>query len=183
MNYTRYYLSNGQLLSELVEYEPPDTLAEQAGGDAYAKDIRGIARAVWQGLAVDAYSIMWDTVGIGITTAWAQGAASCGISESELTLEEKIRRDVMITEQRGYIMGFLDWVYQHRRDGPDKVLWRVVVARTALWGNAWNRAYNEAMARACSDQKLRWVLHGRKVTKESCEDCLRLNGRIYRASI
>jgi len=138
---------------------------------------------MWQGLPIDGYTLMWDVVGIGITAAWRQGAASCGIAEDELSLEERIRRDMLINAQRGYIMGFVEWVYQHRRDGPDKLKLEQILARAALWGNAWNKAYNESKARACADQKMRWVLHGRRVTKESCPDCLRLNGRIYRASV
>jgi len=182
VNYTSYYLdADGVLLAELVEYEPPDdALAELAGGAAsYAKDIRGVARAVWQGLPIDGYSLMWDTVGLGITDAWLQGAASCGIAADELTLEERVRRDVMINEQRGYIMGFLDWVYTHRRDGPDKLLLRIVLARAALWGNRWAQAYHAAKIQACSDQKLMWVLGP---TKDHCVDCSRLNGKVKRAS-
>ena len=183
MIYTRYWNEGTAIISESVEYEPPAILAEQAGAEAYAKDIRGIARAVWQDLPIYAYATMWDTVGLGIGAAWRDGAATCGISENELSLEEKTRRDEIVMEQRSYVPGFLDWVYAHRRDGPDKLLWRDILPRTVLWANAWDRTYNEAMVRACSDQKIRWVLHGERVTKEPCRDCLRLDGRIYRSSI
>jgi hypothetical protein len=202
VTFNRYWLdADGHLLSEQATLEPIryyyaddgalvcecgslGTLAEVAGGgDSYARDIRGIARAVWQGLPLDAYSLMWDTVGLGLTDAWRQGAESCGISEDELTLEERLQRDMLINDQRGYIMGFLDWVREHRRDGPAKLPLATIIARANTWGNAWNRAYNEAAARACGDQKLRWVRHGRRVTKVSCEDCINLDGRIYRASV
>lgn len=185
IKFTRYTIDdNGTILTEFVEYEPTDTLlSEQSGADAYAKDIRGIARAVWQGLPVDGYSLMWDTVGLGIEAAWREGAASCGIAEDELTIDEQLRRDMLINEQRGHIMGFLDWVYSSRRDGPAPLKWASIRQRAGMWGNAWNKAYNEAKARACADQKLMWKLHGRRLTKESCEDCLSLNGRIYRASV
>jgi hypothetical protein len=181
MQLTRYHLdADGQLASELAEYQPDDTLAEQAGAASYTKDIRGIARAVWQGLDIDAYSIMWDTVGLGIEKAWYQGAKSCGISEDELTLEEKLRRDTMITDQRNYIMGFLDWVHEHRRDGPEKLPFARIVSRANMWGHGWHSAYNEAMSRACANQKLRWVLGP---TKVHCNDCATYADRIYRASI
>ena len=184
MEFTRYTLSDdGHIVSELAEYQPDDTLAEQRRAESYAKDIRGIARAVWQSLPIDAYPMMWDVVGLGISTAWQQGAASCGISEDELTLDERIRRDIIINEQRNYIIGFIDWVYEHRRDGPSKAPLASILARAALWGNAWTRTYSEAKARACADLKLRWRLHGRRVTKESCVDCLKMDGRVYRASI
>ena len=183
MNYTHYWNDGAAILSESVEYEAPAILAEQAGAEAYAKDIRGAALQAWLGLALDASTIMWDTVGLGIAAAWRDGAATCGISEDELSHEEKMRRDEIIREQRNYIPDFLNWVYAHRRDGPDKLLWRDILPRTVLWANAWDRTYNEAMVRACSDQKIRWVLHGERVTKEPCRDCLRLDGRIYRSSI
>lgn len=180
MNYTRYSLSpKGHILSETVEYEPPDTLTEIAGGaDSYAKDIRGIARAVWRSFPLDGYAIMWDTVGLGIADAWRQGAVSCGVAEDELTLEEKVRRDVMINEQRGYILGFLDWVYAHRRDGPDKLLLRVILARAALWGNRWSQAYQTSMTMACANQKTMWALG----PTEHCDSCLKLSGKVKRNS-
>jgi len=181
VNYTRYQIDDKgtAILSESVEYEPPAILAEQAGAAAYAKDIRGIARAVWQNLPIYAYATMWDVVGLGITAAWRQGAATCGISEDELSLEEKTRRDEIITEQRSYVPGFLDWVYAHRRDGPDKLLWRQILPRTVLWANAWNKAQNISMTMACGNQKLMWVLGP---TKEHCHDCSRLDGKVKRAS-
>ena len=178
--FTRYYLTeSGELLSESVEYEPDDTLlSEQAGADTYAKDIRGIARVVWQGLPLDGYSLMWDTVGLGITAAWAQGAASCGIAEEDLTLDERIRRDMLVNEQRGHIMGFLDWVYAHRRDGPDKLKQSVILARAAIWGNRWSQAYQVSMTMACANQKTMWMLG----PTEHCDSCLKLNGKAKRNS-
>jgi len=180
VQFPRYTLSDdGHILSELVEYEPDDTLAEQRRAESYAKDIRGIARAVWQSLPIDAYPMMWDVVGLGISTAWQQGAASCGISEDELTLDERIRRDIIINEQRNYIIGFIDWVYEHRRDGPSKAPLASILARAALWGNRWAQTYHEAMTMACADLKLAWRLGP---TKDHCSSCLKLNGKVKRAS-
>lgn len=171
---------------ELVEYAPTDTeLAEAetlSGADTYAKEIRGIARLVWRGEQIDAFGIMWELVGSGIIDAWNAGAATCGIAAGELTADERLRRDSLVVEQRNRVFGFLDWVHVHRRDGEMPFPWATIQSRAATWGNAANRAYNEGQARACADQKLKWVLNLRRVTKETCADCDKLNGRIYRAS-
>jgi len=184
--FNRYWLADdGALLSETVRLVDLDLAEVDAGASAteYTKAIRGIARVVWQGKEIDAYSLMWSTVGDGMVNAWARGAASCGIADAELTVEERVRRDMLVIEQRNYIFGFLEWVHVHRRDGENKLLWGAIQPRINTWGNAWNKAYNEARARACGDQKLQWVRHKRRVTKKSCPDCLKLDGRIYRASI
>jgi hypothetical protein len=178
---------SGLIFSEVVEYAPTDVeLAEAStlpGAATYTKLIRGIARQVWRGARIDAFGLMWQTVGDGLTAAWALGAASCGIASAELTVDERIRRDMIIIEQRNYIFGFLEWVNIHRRDGENKLPWASINSRTNTWGNAWNKAYNEGKARACANQKLKWVLHGRRITKVSCVDCKKQNGRIYRASV
>lgn len=186
---TRWWVDDktGLVLSEAVAYAPTDTeLAEASvlpGASNYTKTIRGIARFVWQGQQVDAFPLMWDAVGTSISRAWAQGAASCGIASDELSLDELIRREMIIQEQRDHILGFLTWVHTHRRDGENKKLWRAIQPRINTWGNAWNKAFNEGKARACANQKLKWLLHGRRVTKVPCVDCKNLNGRIYRASV
>jgi len=183
LEFTRYTLSDdGHILSELAEYEPDDTLAEQRRAESYAKDIRGIARAVWQSLPIDAYPMMWDVVALGISTAWQQGAASCGISEGELTLDERIRRDIIINEQRNYIIGFIDWVYEHRRDGPDKLPLASIIARANTWQKGYLEAYNLAKMMACGNQKLMWMREVLRSVKQGCNDCLNYDGRVYRAS-
>lgn len=182
-----YWLDDdGSLLHESIPYCPDDVLAEAVyprDATLYTKEIRGIARMVWQGKAVDATRAMWGTVSIGLNAAWNKGAASCGILPGDLTMDEVIRRDMIIIQQRGYIAEFLTWVYTHRRDGPSKLLWRQIQPRVNMWGNAWNRSFNEAKVRACANQPTRWVLHGRHRTKQPCSDCLKMNGRVYRASV
>lgn len=184
---TRYWLdADGALCQETTEYAASIELSEAsatAGAALYAKIIRGIARHVWQGKPIDALQLLWDAVSVGLNDAWNQGARACGIAPDELTLDEQIRRNMLIVQQRQYIPGFLAWVNVHRRDGPDKKFWRQILPRTRSWANAWNRAYNEARARACGNEKLMWVLHGRHATKKPCDDCKKLNRRVYRASI
>jgi hypothetical protein len=185
--FTCYWLDeSGALQSAEVELDDAELseVSADVSAASYTKEIRGIARLVWQGVqGIDAFGLMWNVVGIGMVNAWARGAASCGIDEPDLTVEERVRRDMLVIEQRNYVFGFLEWVHVHRRDGENKLLWAAIQPRINTWGNAWNRAYNEARARACGDIKLKWVLHGRRVTKKSCPDCLKLAGRIYRASI
>ena len=182
-----YWLDeNGAICHEALDYTPTDIELSEAStmqsAANYAKTMRGIARQVWRGERINAFPLMWGAVGQGIVQAWAQGAASCGVSEEELTNDERVRREMIIIEQRNHILPFLTWVHTHRRDGDNKLPWRSINSRAAMWGNAWNKAYNEGKARACANQKLEWVLHGRRVTKEPCRDCKKLNGRIYRAS-
>jgi hypothetical protein len=113
----------------------------------------------------------------GFSSAWYQGAKSVGIQPDELTDAEKQAMQVAIYQQLIYLPGFADYVYHNSRLMNDSL--PAVLNRMSMWIIRWNQFVNQGRMMARLDQKLKWV---RGPTSDSCDDCKRLDGRVYRAS-
>ena len=186
MQFTRYALADDHItiLSESViiaeddSYLDVDTpLTESAS--SYAKDLRGITRALWNG-SMDfdqTFAMFQDNVRIGLTRAWYEGAKECGIQPSELSPEELTAlRDILYSEDT-HIFGFLDYVELNSKESGGK--FAPILSRVDLWANRYLDVVNRAKMMSCADRKMAWRLGP---TEEHCVDCNRLNGKVKRAS-
>lgn len=106
--------------------------------------------------------------------AWLDGAKECGITESELTREEIDRREDMINEQIPHLVPFGQDIIA----GRDSKLIGTFFSRGDVWANRWFEVINLAKSMACGNQKLVWRLGD----AEHCKTCLKLAGRVMRAS-
>lgn len=147
---------------------------------SYQLNLRANARALWAGEwdEFDFYLQMLSTIRRGFTNAFYEGAASCGISPSELSREEAQRLESEIVSENVYIDGLADFISANSKALGGKLL--AIYARVDLWVNGYNRIFGLAQTLACGDLKYRWVLGNRK---EHCADCKKLNGRVYRGSV
>lgn len=142
--------------------------------------IRSGVRGLWKGV-IDRSSFVYQmtrAIRRQLKNAWHEGAERCGIRPEELSAPEKLRLHMIIQENIGYIPGFADAIEAGSQANGGKL--GPLISRAALWTSKYMQAQSLAQQMACRDQKLRWDL-GR--TKVHCEDCLKLNGRVYRASI
>lgn len=184
MNYTRYWIDgDGQLLSESVEYKPPDTLAEQAGlASLYGRELRGIVRALWGGVLDfdQAFSMFQSTVRIGLTRAWHEGAILCNIAPADLSAAERQALASVIFTEFNSIFSFLLSVEQGSKANGGKVA--PLLSRVNMWTLRYPDVVTRAQLMACADQPLEWVINAVRHVKENCDSCLRLNGKVKRAS-
>jgi len=159
-------------------------LSEQsARASQYASDIRGIARILWRGAIddVQAYGLLRDTVRIGLTRAGHEGAAECGITPAELSLEEKAAINQAISSEHGFILGLIDAVIAGSKANGGK--FSAFASRLAQWGTRYQDVANEIKVTACGDQKLEWVHNALGITKDPCDTCKnKLAGKVKRAS-
>lgn len=146
---------------------------------SYGRDIRGIVRGLWNGSlsAEQSYDLFYSTVRLGFRQAWTDGGRSCSIEPADWTPEEKVELERRMMNEIGFILPFLDYVVAH--DKAAKFKFGALLHRCALWTNRYNELTNHAKQMMCGDIKLRWV----KTAKESCRDCIRLNGQVRRASV
>jgi len=193
--FTRYWLEDGELLSEQVKCRvegatiilvegaalPCVVLLEESGAD-YARSVRQIAFRLWGGeISIDqATSLMFDTIRLGMHEAWARGAKECGVVPAEYSAEEMSELAWMIASQQTAVMGFLFFVEQNSKRSGGK--WGPIQARADVWGNRYTEAGNKARLMACGNVKMMWMRNVLRVVKQSCIDCLKMDGRIYRAS-
>lgn len=145
----------------------------------YRLAVRSAVRRLWLGEST--VFDFFDTMNFAITRhlriAWKEGAASCGINEDELTNQEIAARDSFINSQFPYLLGFGDSIEENNKSSGAKL--EPHLQRAELWIGRYSEAREKAKTMACGDQKLQWVVG----PTEHCEDCARLNGRVYRASV
>jgi len=155
-------------------------LSEQSvRASSYGRDIRGIFRALWAGTTDADYALglLLDTVRIGLTRAFTEGTAQCHIVPAEWSSAEKIALNDAIHNERSRIWQVLMFIEQNSKANGGKRA--VVDARAALWVNRYQDIANQAKVMACGDKKLEWVLGP---TKKHCSSCLKLAGKVKRAS-
>ena len=162
----------------------PQTQRKQSGGERdYGLGIRAAARGLWSGVFDEFQFVdsMIASVTRGLNRAWLEGASECGITEQELTAQERLARDERINEQFKHILAFAQFITAHRRElfkrgqraGPrDQVMKRAI-----LWSNEYDAARVQAAAMACGNKKKAWRL-GK--TEEHCDSCSVFDGRVYR---
>lgn len=158
-------------------------LARQHWAENYRMDIRAVVRGLWSGVLT--YFQAWEQMDLairrGLPLAWQDGSEECGILPSEWTPEEKQALESAINGELGYIDGFLTAIEEGSKANGGKL--GPLFQRADLWISRYVDVRNRAMLMACRDKKLKWVLDCIRVSKEHCRDCLRLEGRVYRASI
>lgn len=145
----------------------------------YQKNIRGFMRALWNG-SIDFdqfFDLMMSGVRVGLTQVWYAGAEVCGIKPDDLTPAEKSALDAKIANERAHVFDVAEYITQNLKADGVKLV--VINRRAALWGQRALDVYNTAKAMACGDKKLKWVMDP---VKEHCDSCVKLNGKVKRAS-
>lgn len=144
----------------------------------FVRNVNSAVRGLWSGVLdyYDFFEAMAASVRIGYNKAWNAGAAECGIMPDELSPEEQVKRQSMITAQMGYINGFASAIEQNSKEKGGKL--GPLLNRGQLWSNRYRDVINTARAMACADRKLKWVLGA----TEHCKTCLRLAGKVKRGS-
>jgi len=147
---------------------------------SYSADLRANVRAYWSGAFdfFDFFSSMQDTVARGFAAAWRSGASECGVSPDEASALERSRLRSEILQETEHIEGLADFVAANSKASGGKL--RVAMSRVGLWANRFDAIASLAKTLTCNDKKLEWVID---VSKESCKDCLKLNGKVFRASV
>jgi hypothetical protein len=145
----------------------------------YRQQINDLVRLLWQGdISTD---VFWMTIvqviEQGFRTAFEAGAMDCGIMPSELTSEEIVRLNEETVNEISHVDEFAGDIVRMGRESGGSLA--SLLRRAEMWVLRYSAVRNIARQYTCGDQKLMWV-YG---PTEHCEDCLRLNGRVHRASI
>lgn len=149
----------------------------------FRKGLRSAVRGLFEGVldVGDFDNAMEKTINRNLRQAWEEGASACGISPSDYTDQEKEAINKFLLNQYQYIPDFTVAIIDNKKsDNPDL---NKLYSRTELWVNRYGEAENQAKLMACADQKLKWTINGKgKGCKEHCSSCLKLNGKVKRAS-
>ena len=148
--------------------------------DGYKINLRSAVRLLWsaQGDWADAWLMFQSAIRRAFTQAWLEGAKAYGISEDELTAEERARLETEIAHETSYIGKFIDAIEAGSKANGGKLT--PLLQRTELWVKGYNRIVQLAKAYGARDQKQTWVVGP---TEQSCSDCQNYKNRVYRASV
>lgn len=174
----------GYWLAQLQEQYPDDKPrpVTKHGKASYAQDIRRPVYAYWAGKITRSQFIA-EMVGVierGLNRAWREGASECGVAPNELTQAEITELEYFINEQFTHVPGFADKIEANSKASGGK--YAPLKAQVEVWAARYDEIRARAQLMACADQKLEWVLNYKRKAKEHCVDCMKLNGRVYRAS-
>lgn len=147
--------------------------------DTFTASIRAAFRGLWSSnmTTLDFADAMYSAIRRGFESAWTEGGKECGVLPDERTQEETKQLGLMIGDNFQYVAGLADWIYQHSKVNGGS--WEAVASRSKLWVARYEEVKNVAMSLACKNRKLRWQLDG----GENCRTCIKLNGRVHRASV
>lgn len=145
----------------------------------FIDSLKSSARGLWQGrfTPLDFADAFYSAIRRGFEQAWQEGAAECGVLPDERTKEEQDKLNLIIGDNFQYVGQLADWIYQNRKGVGS---WDSIISRLGLWANRYQEVKAQAQSMACADQKLKWVIGN---TERHCRTCLKLNGRVHRASL
>ncbi len=170
--------------AELARFyeEQLDTLdfdkARPTGIDDFALSLRAAVRGLWASQR-DLFGFVDNMVSIlnrHLENAWREGAMECGIRPDERTPEEDVRLQEFINGQIQFAPRLGQFIQENSK--AEGGLLRRSLKRLPPWVNRYNEVKAIASEMACGDQKLIWLLG----QAEHCKTCLKLAGRVMRAS-
>lgn len=152
---------------------------ETSGAADYRRMLRAAVRGLWTGaFGRDSFwDAMFSGVARGFRRAWRDGAKECGIEFDELSDAELRRLNERIDYELRWINGFADAIEAGSRAEGGKLT--PLYVRAEIWIGRFEGVKTEARVMACADKKLKWNLGA---AEEHCSSCVRLNGKVKRAS-
>ena len=154
----------------------PDRIADSRAA------VRAAVRGVWTGAATSAgqgSDMLYPAIRRYFLLAFNEGMKECGVLPEERTEKERKALVDRIKEELSHVGGFMDAVYEGRKGSETERPLEQFLSRAEMWVNRYTELRDLGKMLACGDRKAMWVLNP---LKESCRDCIRLNGKVKRLS-
>lgn len=150
-----------------------------ASESTYQRGLRAAVRGLWTGV-LD-FDQFWDamstTVRRGLNGAWFNAAGEYGILPGELNQEERAALQSSILQEQQHITPLGLAIEEGSKANGGKL--GPLLDRVGLWAVKYQGVASQARVLAAKDEKLIWL---RGATKDACNSCLRLAGKVKRAS-
>ena len=158
------------------------TELREQGAASYRSEIRNATRSLWNG-AIDYdqfFDVMMLNIRLGLTAAWHSGMKSVGLLPTDMSALEKQELQQLIFSEINHIGPYADAIEQGSKANGGKLsaLW----PRAEMWINRYVDVENRARAMAQNDPKLEWQINVTRRVEHNCSTCLKLNGKVKRAS-
>ena len=154
----------------------PDRIAE------YRRAVRAAVRGVWTGAftsAAQGSDALFPAIRRYFLLAFNEGMKECGVLPEERTEKERKALVDRIKQELSYVPAFMKAVHDGRKGSENERPLASFFSRADMWANRYTELRDLGKTMACGDRKAKWVLNP---LKESCRDCIRLNGKVKRFS-
>ena len=161
-----------------VEFAEAQLEEQSRRKTAFRSNLRNGVRAMWlnEFTLPDFRNHMLIIIRRGYTDAWHEGLAMLGLKPADMSGMEMIALNSAILSAGSHVSRFGVWLQP--RTKAEGVLLRSLWPRLNIWLNGYDAIMNRAKAMAGEDLPLRWTIH----PAEHCPSCLKLNGKVKRAS-
>ncbi|MGH9158210.1 MAG: hypothetical protein ACRD1K_20770 [Acidimicrobiales bacterium] len=155
-----------------------DVLVHELSLASYQASIRAAVRGLWNGALgeIEFVDSMISASARGTEQAWREGAKECGVGPDERTPQEEAALVAIQNRNLAALRSFATTIAGATRASGAPL--QPHLNRAELWVNRYNEARNQARAMACADQKYAWEVG----PTEHCGTCLKMNGKVKRAS-
>lgn len=143
----------------------------------FAASLNATCRGLWLG-EIDALSgadALFSAIGRGFEQAFRDGQKAYGILPGERTEEESLELTRLIGDNYQHVGRFVEWIIEHNK--ASGAPFEMIKSRAGMWIGRYEQVETVARELTYSNVKEVWLANP---SKESCCDCLRLHGRVYR---
>ena len=156
---------------------PPRKVSKNAGR-TFKRGIRGNVKGLWSGKwDADAFIAgMRATIEFGLKAAWLTGMAQWGMGLEDMTPTEIATLNSKIIQNIVYVPNLARDIEAGSKAKGGRLA--PLIKRTEVWGNRFDEVVGLASSMAARDNPQRWTLG----VAEHCPSCLKLAGRVKRAS-
>ena len=112
--------------------------------------------------------------------AWAEGMMDVDLTLADMTAKERQALQAATNAARGAVRGLQRFITDHlKTDDPARTYAATIAPRVNIWINGYGAVANRAAVMAGKDQKMEWRIGP---TDVNCTSCLKLDGKVKRAS-
>lgn len=171
-----FAVASDALKSGLTVDQAWEALEAMKSQNNYRRGIRAAVRGLWAGATslTDFEDSMASVIRRYFVEAWRRGIKAAGAEESDLTARDTERLQVEIAQEILYAMQFGADIEASSKANGGKLA--PLYGRIEAWVDTYERIEFLAMSIAGRGVKYKWV---RDPAKDSCDDCIRLDGRVY----
>ena len=111
--------------------------------------------------------------------AWAEGMMEVDLTPADMTAKERLALQTATNAAVSAVPSLRDFILTHlKKDDPTRTYAATIAPRVNIWINGYGAIAARAAAMAGKDEKLEWRLG----VAEHCTSCVRLAGKVKRAS-
>lgn len=146
---------------------------------SYVRSIRALVRGLWRGVITlfDFIDGMYSAIRREYRRAFEEGLAEYGVTWDELTANQRRVLEDAINREALHITNYANAISERDQAAGGKL--EPHLERADGWSGRLQSIRDMGRLVAAGDRKLKWQWNE---DKEHCDDCARLNGRVYKAS-